>query len=71
MSDNTVDDQNDDPTKKQEDTEFSVMEITDGDDEVSVGDTDDEEGFEEIVITGQEVVEELQRSIPAALEQGI
>jgi hypothetical protein len=68
MSDNTVDDQNDDPTKKQEDTEFSVMEITDGDDEVSVGDTDDEEGFEEIVITGQEVVEELQRLIPAALE---
>ncbi|MDA9049894.1 hypothetical protein N8290_01780 [Pseudomonadales bacterium] len=68
MSDNTVDDQNDDPTKKLEDTDFSVTEIADGDDQVAAGGTDDDEGFEEIIITGQEVVEELQRLIPAALE---
>ena len=67
MSDNTVDDQNDDPTKKLEDTDFSVTEIADGDDQVAAGGNDDE-GFEEIIITGQEVVEELQRLIPAALE---
>ena len=72
MSDNTVDDQ----TKDDEDTEFAVTEITDDqgsagsidDDQGSAGSADDDEGFEEIVITGQEVVEELQRLIPAALE---
>tara|TARA_B110000977_G_scaffold200704_1_gene292222 strand:- start:1219 stop:2166 length:948 start_codon:yes stop_codon:yes gene_type:complete len=68
MSDNTVDDQNDDSTETQEVTEFAATEIADSDNQASAEAGDDDEGFEEIVITGQEVVEELQRLIPAALE---
>lgn len=67
MVDNTKD-QYDDPAKEPQATEFSVTEIANGDNDVAAAETDDLEGFEEIVITGQEVVEELQRLIPAALE---
>ena len=52
----------------EEPADFKAMEIA-ADEAPSASDLeDDSEGFEEIVITGQEVVEELQRLIPAALE---
>lgn len=48
--------------------DFTAAEIAVEDTQNAATLDDDSEGFEEIVITGQEVVEELQRLIPAALE---
>jgi len=64
MSDNQIDKNTKDSADNSPEEEFALTEF----ESVEEALEDDPEAFEEIIITGQEVVDELQRLIPAALE---